>query len=96
MHAVIRTYSGKGAKELGAVLKKRKKAVETVMRSVKGFTSYSLIDTGDGVITVTVCKTKKGTDESVQKARDWVAKNAAETGAAAPQVSEGAVVLQLS
>ena len=96
MHAVVRTYFGKGAKLLGAVLKKRKKAVEAVMRSVKGFTSYSLIDTGDGVISVTVCKTKKGADESVKKARDWVAQNAADTGAAPPQVSEGGIILQLS
>lgn len=95
MHAVIRTYAGKGAKELGEVLKSRKKDVESVMRSVKGFVGYSLIDTGDGVVTVTICQDKAGTDDSVQKAKDWVAKNASATGAGAPKVSEGPVVLQL-
>jgi hypothetical protein len=31
----------------------------------------------------------------LQKARDWIAKNAAETGASAPTVTEGAVILHL-
>ncbi len=42
---------------------------------------------------MTVCNDKAGTDESLQKARDWIAKNAASTGVAAPKVSEGSVVL---
>jgi len=37
MDAVVRTYSGKGAKELFDVLEKHKKDVETLMRSVTGF-----------------------------------------------------------
>src|SRR3990172_7897652 len=39
MYAVIRTYSGKGAKELFDVLEKRKKEVENLIRPVKGFVS---------------------------------------------------------
>jgi len=38
---------------------------------------------------------KAGADESVRVARDWIGKNAANTGAAAPTVSEGTVILQL-
>jgi restriction endonuclease Mrr len=95
MHAVIRTYSGKGAKELFDPLEKRKADVESVMRSVKGFASYSLIRTGDGGTTVTVCQDKAGTDDSVQKAKDWIGKNASNLGTSAPKVSEGPVILQL-
>ena len=95
MHAVVRTYSGKGAKELFDVLEKRKKDLESLLRPIKGFVSYTLARSGDGGFSVTVCQDKAGTDESVQAARDWIAKNAANTGAAAPKVSEGPVVLQM-
>ena len=44
---------------------------------------------------MTVCDDKAGTDESVRVAREWVGSNAGATGAAAPQVSEGPVILHL-
>ncbi len=95
MHAVIRTYSGQGAKELFDLLEKRKSEVESLIRSVKGFVSYSLIRTDDGGVSITVCQDKAGTDDSVQKAKDWMGKNASDIGASAPKVSEGPVILQL-
>ena len=47
MHAVIRTYSGHGAKELFDLLEKRKAEVDSLIRPIKGFVSYSLVRTGD-------------------------------------------------
>ena len=70
MHAVVRTYSGKGAKDLFDVLEKRKTDVESLLRPIKGFVSYTLARSGDGGFSVTVCQDKAGTDESVQAARD--------------------------
>ena len=93
MHAVMRTYSGKGAKELVDLLEKRKAEVEKVMRGAKGFVSYSLFRTGDGGVSITVCQDKAGTDDSVQKAANWVKENASGVGVGAPKVSEGQVVL---
>ena len=95
MHAVIRTYSGKGAKELFDVLEKNKADVEKLIRSVKGFVSYSMVRTAGGGFSVSVCQDKAGTDESVRVARDWIAKNAGNTGVAPPTISEGTVILQL-
>jgi hypothetical protein len=95
MHAVIRTYSGIGAKELFDLLERRKSDVESLIRSVKGLVSYSLVRTSDGGVTITVCHDKAGSDDSVQKAKDWIAKNGSEIGASAPTVSEGAAILQL-
>ena len=95
MHVVVRAYSGKGAKELFDVLEKRKTEVESVMRSVNGFVGYTLARSANGGISVTVCQDKAGADESVQKARDWVAKNAADTGAGAPNLFDGAVIMHL-
>jgi hypothetical protein len=86
MHAVIRNYSGKGAKELFDVIEKNKAEVEKVIRPVKGFVSYSIARTADGGFSVTVCQDKAGTEESTRAARDWIAKNAGNTGAAAPTV----------
>jgi restriction endonuclease Mrr len=95
MQAIIRTYSGKGAKELFDVLEKHKGEIENVIRPVKGFVSYTLARSGDGGFSVTVCQDKKGIDESVQRAKDWIAKNAASTGAAPPKIAEGEVIAHL-
>jgi hypothetical protein len=69
--------------------------VERLIRAVKGFVSYSLVRTGDGGFSVSVYQNKSGVDESMRVARDWIAKNAGNTGVAAPTVSEGTVILQL-
>jgi hypothetical protein len=89
-------YSGAGGKKLIDVLEERKKEVEALIRPVKGFVSYSLIRTADGGASVTVCQDKAGTDESLQLAKEWIGKNAANTGASPPTVLEGSVILQLS
>ena len=95
MYAVIRTFSGSGAKKMVDLLDERKKEVERLIRSVKGFVSYSLIRTADGGVSVTVCEDKAGTDESSQIARDWIAKNASDLGVSPPTVVEGSVILHL-
>jgi restriction endonuclease Mrr len=69
--------------------------VEKLLRSVKGFVGYTLARSGDGGFSVTVCQDKAGIDESAQKAKDWVAKNAGTTGVGAPKISEGSVILHL-
>jgi hypothetical protein len=95
VHAVVRTYSGKGAKELFDVLEKQKSDVEIVIRSIKGFVSYTLVRTRDGGLSVSVYQDKAGTEESVQKARDWIKQNAPQAGASAPTVTEGTAILHL-
>ena len=95
MHAVIRTYSGPAAKRLFDLLEERKREVESIIRPVKGFVSYSLLRTADGGASVTVCQDKTGTDESLRVAREWIQKNASSISAGAPAVSEGSVILQL-
>lgn len=95
MQAVIRRYSGKGAKELFDVLETRSADIEELMRPIKGFVGYTLARSGDGGFSVTVCQDQAGVDESVQKARDWIAKNAGGTGAGAPEVSNGSVIVHL-
>jgi len=95
MHAVVRTFSGTGAKQLFDLLETNKAEVEALLRAVKGFSGYTLMRTGDGGLSVTICKDKAGTDESVVVARDWVKQNASGTGVAPPTVTEGSVILHL-
>ena len=95
MQVMVRTYSGKGAKELFDEIEKHKADVESIMRGVKGFVSYTTARSADGGYSVTVCKDKAGIDESVQKAKEWVATNAGNTGVGAPKVSDGAVIIHL-
>jgi hypothetical protein len=95
MQTVIRTYSGKGAKELFDALERHTADVEELLRSVNGFVGYTLARSGDGGFSVTVCEDKAGVDESVRRAKDWIAKNAGGTGVAAPKISEGEVIVYL-
>jgi hypothetical protein len=96
MHGVVRTYSGDKAVELFDRIVAARTEIENLLRGVQGFEGYTLIRTPDGGITVTVCRDKAGTDESIQVAHDWVAKNASDIGAPAPTVSEGPVQIHLS
>ena len=93
MPVVTRSYSGKGAKELVDVLEKNKADVEKLIRSISGFVGYSLVRTADGGFSVSVFQDKAGADESVKVARDWIGKNASNTGVGAPTVSEGTVII---
>lgn len=93
MQAVLRTYSGKGAKELFDVLESRAADVEALLRSVKGFVGYTLARTSEGGFSMTVCHDQAGVDESLQRAREWIATNAANAGASAPVVWEGPVII---
>ena len=68
--------------------------LQPLVGSIKGFVSYTLARSGSGGFSVTVCQDQAGIDESVQKAKDWIAKNAG-TGAAAPEVSTGEVIVHL-
>lgn len=95
MHAMTRTFTGKGAAELVKLLISRKSEVEKLMRSVPGLVSYDLIETAEGLLTITVCKDKAGTDKSLSLAKDWLKANAAHLGISAPVVAEGKVAVHL-
>lgn len=95
MQVVIRQYSGEGAAELFDLLEANAAGVQSLMESVNGLVSYTLARTENGGFSVTVCQDKTGIDESVQKARDWIAKNAGKTAIVAPEVSLGSVIVDV-
>ena len=96
MHTVVRNYSGSGATRLIDLLEDKKEEVESLIREVSGFVSYSLVRTDGGCVTVTVCQDKAGTDESLQLAREWIQENAANLDVSPPAVTEGSNILYLS
>jgi hypothetical protein len=96
MDVVVRTYTGKGSKELFSLLEQRKEDVEKLMRSVKGFESYTLARSGNGEgggMSMTVCQDKAGTEESVRVAKEWIAKNGGNLSVDAPKVSTGSIII---
>jgi len=95
MHAVVRNYSGAGAKQLFDLLEQRKVEVESVIRKVPGLVSYTLVRSGDGGMSVTVCEDKVGADESLKVAREWIQKNASNIHANPPVVAEGSVIVEI-
>jgi len=95
MHAVVRSYSGAGAKELFDVLEQNKVDIEASLRKVPGLSSYTLLRSGDGGMSVTVCRDKAGADESLKVAREWITKNASSAKANPPAVSEGSVIVDI-
>lgn len=95
MQAAIRKYSGKGSTELFDVLEKRKAEVESLIRSVQGFVSYTLARSGAGGFSLTICQNEAGIDESTRRAKEWIAKNAGHIAVGAPEVSVGQVIIHM-
>ncbi|MFS2200679.1 hypothetical protein [Pseudomonas sp. Pseusp3] len=96
MYAVIRTYLGTGAKELFNLLEERNVDIEATLRTVPGLVSYTLLNTGDGGTSVTVCEDKAGSDASSKVAREWIQKNTSNIRANPPIVTEGPVIVQIN
>jgi hypothetical protein len=88
MHAVIRKYSA--APEVVAEARTKAANLEQTMRDTPGFVAYYVIDTGDGLTTITITEDEAGTTESMGRAATWVEQNM-ETRAAinAPEVTKG-------
>jgi hypothetical protein len=89
MYASVRNYRSSDPAE---VIRRADDGFIPLVREVSGFKAYYMVDSGDGgLFTITVCDDQAGVEESVDKAREWVAENAAELIDGAPDVSNGEV-----
>ena len=95
MRVCLRQYTGAGAAELIDRLEKNSDEVKSLIGSVKGLVSYGIARTPDGGFTITVCQDQAGIDESITRAKEWIAANAADIGVAPPEVTTGDAVLRI-
>jgi len=93
MHVTMRHYSGSGAKELADIAEKGPASLESAMRKTPNLVSYNLVRVPDGVISITVCKDKAGTDESAKLAAGWVKEHGGHLKVSPPQVTQGPVIV---
>ena len=88
MYIVVRRYSGASA--LADAMTQREQEVRDLISRVPGFKAYYAARTSDGgVVTVTACDSKEGTDESVRVAADWIRSNLSGVSISPPEITEG-------
>ncbi len=95
MYTVVRQYSGPNVSQFFDEAESKREDIERLIRGVPGVVSYTLLRTGDGGISVTVCQDKAGTDESVRVVADWIKQNMT-TQSNPPVISEGSTIVQFS
>ena len=95
MHVIIRTYYGKGVKQLFDIGEAHEAELQGLMRQIEGLVSYTLARNGHGGFSVTVCRTKRDIKRTLQTAHDFLAKYVPEKSLAAMQISEGKVITHI-
>ena len=93
MHVVVRNYAHEGSSELFDAMDQHQEDVKKLIAGVPGFVSYATFRSGDGVMSVTACQDKAGTDESSNRAAAWIKDNVS-ASVAPPEVTEGSTFLQ--
>ena len=64
-----------------------------ILKQVPGFLEYTLAETSDGVVAVSVFVDEAGAEESTRRAADWVKENLAGFFAGPPAVTTGSIRL---
>ena len=64
-----------------------------IVKQVPGFQEYFLVESGGGVISISVFADQAGADESTARAADWVQQNLADFFAGPPTTTTGSVWL---
>ena len=91
MHAVIRKYTG--SSDVVAEARPKFAHLEQTMRGTPGFVAYYLVQTDDGLATVTITDDERGTTESMSRAEDWVKQNLPNSTLGAPEVTKGETLI---
>jgi hypothetical protein len=64
-----------------------------ILRQVPGFQEYVLVETGEGVLSISIFTDQAGADESTRRAADWVQQNLAGFFTGPPTTTTGSVWL---
>jgi hypothetical protein len=91
MHVVIRKYTA--APQVIAEARPKFAHLEQTMRGTPGFVAYYLLETEDGLATITVTEDETGTAESMGRAADWVKQNMPNSALGPPEVTRGQTLI---
>lgn len=94
MYASIRRYAAADPR-LWDQIQQQRASLEAAFRQVRGFRSWYLVRTGDGLTTVTLCEDQAGAEASVRVAASWVQEHMPDLISGGPEVTNGEVALQL-
>ncbi len=95
MFVSIRQYRSSDAAEVGRRAADEASGFVPIARDMDGVSAWYLVDAGDGTLaTVTICDDEAAANASVDKARAWVADNAADLVEGTPTVTNGEVRAQ--
>jgi hypothetical protein len=95
MHATIRRYESIDQSRTSELVKKVDEGLMPMLSELPGFKGYSLIDTGNGVVTsVGFFDTPAQADESTRVAGSWLREQKLETALPnPPKITSGSVVV---
>jgi hypothetical protein len=95
MHATIRRYESIDQSRTSELVNKCEESLLPALRELPGFNGYSLIDSGNGVVTsVGFFDTAAQADESTRVAGSWLRENKLETALPnPPKITTGTVAV---
>ena len=94
MFATIRRYESIDQARIGELVKKTDETFLPSLTELPGFSGYSLLEAGDGVLSsISYFDTPEHADESTRLASNWVLEQKLETVLTAPKITSGEVVV---
>ncbi|HEV8359110.1 MAG TPA: hypothetical protein VGR28_01505 [Candidatus Thermoplasmatota archaeon] len=91
MYVTIRRYAA-DPRYVGEIQRRVQEGFVPIVRSVRGFVSYEVVDGGGGVLaSISVFETKAGADRAAELSQLWVQGNLARFFRGPPQVTAGEV-----
>ena len=97
MYMVTRRYEGVSPKLATEGTRQIKEGFLPILRQVKGFLTYDLLDAGNGVLcSVSTFESQSGAEEATRKTAEWIKQNLAPMIPQAPQVTGGEAIIHES
>ncbi len=93
MYGVVREYTVIPSQDSGEIVSRIRDEFLPIIRDTQGLKSYGVMVTDKGeLVTVGMFVDRKGADESVERAREWVRENMA-SAVGPPKVTSGEVLI---
>jgi hypothetical protein len=87
----IRQYQFAGGHTMGELVTAVESGFMPIVSQVPGFIEYYLVETADGVVSISVFADQAGAEESTKRAKDWVSDALTGFFAGPPTVTTGTI-----